>query len=838
MRLKTKIWSILGLLMLLILTVDLSLGYRQLRSELRRETEFDARTVYGLVMATRRIYQQQFIDSELPVNARTIGFLPAHSFSRIAREYARWNTDGVVFNNVSDAPRNPDNRADRFEAEAIAWFRAHPETTERLDDIVDAQGSAFLLYTAPIRIESFCLKCHGSRAEAPPSIRDAYDSAFDLAVGDVHGAVSVKIPKSKFETRFRQVWGGQIVKSVLGYLLLFGMLGLILDRLLTRRLVRLRDGAERFAAGGRAVRMPLAGSDEIGALAKSFNEMAEAVDSRERQLGLLSQAVAQSPVSILITDTAGRIEYVNDFFEQHTGYPRAEAIGQTPRLLRSPATPPETHRAMWEALVAGRVWRGELVNRRKDGSEFVAASVIGPVCDSAGRVTHYLAVEQDISGQREAEARAHRLAYFHPLTGLPNRTQLLDRMQAGLAQARRRGHCGALLLIDIDRFKNFNDARGHPAGDRLLVAFGRNLAGLLREEDLLAHLGADEFAVFLQDAAGRSDLALRSALEVANKIQASLRQPLRFADGEECLLDASIGATVCPEGEDDSPQEALRRCDMALDRARQAGGARSECFESTMAADIEHRFAIEHDLRRGIPAGELRLFLQAQVDADSHLVGAEALVRWQHPERGLLPPAVFIPVAEASDLIAELGDWVLDQACQVLAATRAEEFSLSVNLSPRHFRRDGFVPRLRALLDRHGAAPARLVLEITEGLMIDDANSVAARMRELTDLGIRFSVDDFGTGYSSLAYLKRLPIHELKIDQAFIREAPDNPDDAALVETILAVAAHLRLQVVAEGVETRAQADFLNARGRIIHQGYLYGRPEAAAEWLARWSPR
>jgi EAL domain-containing protein (putative c-di-GMP-specific phosphodiesterase class I) len=285
------------------------------------------------------------------------------------------------------------------------------------------------------------------------------------------------------------------------------------------------------------------------------------------------------------------------------------------------------------------------------------------------------------------------------------------------------------------------------------------------------------------------------------------------------------------------PDHILRRADTALHRAKEAGGNQTAFFETGMGDSAEQRFRVERELHRAIPAGELRLYFQPQVDAQGKLAGAEALVRWQHPERGLIPPSAFIPVAEESDLIVDLGAWVLAEACHLMAREdmAGHPLRLSVNLSPRHFRQKGFVPWLRDLLSATGADPTNLTLEVTEGLMIDNINDVVAKMSELTALGIHFSLDDFGTGYSSLAYLKRLPIHELKIDKTFVQDAPTDPDDAALVETILAVAQHMHLKVVAEGVETEEQANFLNARAPVIHQGYLYGRPEPAEVWIKRW---
>ncbi|MBS4098498.1 MAG: EAL domain-containing protein [Sulfuricella sp.] len=837
MKLKTKIWLLLGALMALVLAVDIPFSYQKFTNELRTEAESDAGTIYGMMMAMRRIYQKQFIDSGITLNNKTVGFLPAHSLSRISKDFPNWNDSGIIFNNVSDQPRNPNNQADSFELQAMAWFRDHPKDIKRMQNIVDDKGVGYMLYTAPIWIEQSCLKCHESAENAPPGIRENYpDTAYGYRLGDLRGVVSVKIPTKKFDKRLQEIWGGQVFKTLASYVVLFLALGFLLDRLVTRRLARMQSGTERIAAGEYSARVAQDGQDEIAGLARTFNLMASEVQARDRVLGKLSLAVEQSPESIVITDLDGRIEYVNESFVRKTGYSREEALGANSRMLKSNKTPPESYRSLWASLTQGQVWQGEFINRCKDGSEYIESAIVSPVRDSDGHITHYLAVKQDISGKKQAEAQIHRLAYMDAITDLPNRTLLMDRLTQMLAAGRRSGYQEALILLNIDRFKNINDARGHTLGDALLKALGKRLGGMLREGDTLARFAADEFALLLPDLNQQPERATRYALSVTDKIHTALRQPFVIG-GEEVTITATLGVTLFPEIPDEAPDQILRRADNALHRAKDAGGNQTAFFETGMGELAEQRFRVERELHRAIQAGELRLYLQPQVNSQGQLAGAEALVRWQHPERGLLPPGVFIPVAEESDLIVDLGTWVLAEACRLMAQEDMAGYPLrlSVNLSPRHFRQRSFVPWLRDLLSATGADPTHLTLEVTEGLMIDNINDVVAKMNELTAMGIHFSLDDFGTGYSSLAYIKRLPIHELKIDKTFVQDAPSDPDDAALVETILAVAKHMHLKVVAEGVETVEQGAFLNARAQVIHQGYLYGRPEPAEAWTQRW---
>jgi diguanylate cyclase (GGDEF)-like protein/PAS domain S-box-containing protein len=582
MTLKRKVWLWLLLSAMLIVTVDLTISYLKLHQEMRTETEYDARTIYGFMMATRRIYQEQFIHSGLPVNNMTVGFLPAHSFSRIAKDFAHWNDSGILFNNVSDRPRNPDNQADTDELTAIGWFRANPKETERVDNVVHPDGKTYLLYSAPIWIEPFCLKCHGTQENAPQSIREGYDAAYGYKIGDLRGLVSIKIPTEKFERRFQEIWIGQLVKSVAGYSLLMLVIGLFIDRVITVRLHRLQAGAERIAAGDYAARLCPSSNDEICQVANSFNRMADEVQSREQMLGKLSLAIDQSPESVVITDLAGRIEYVNDCFTRNTGYSREEVLGKNPNLLQSGKTSRENYAALWTNLQAGTGWSGEFTNRRKDGSEYVESVRISPVRAKDGTITHYLAVKQDITEKKRTEAQIHHLAYYDSLTNLANRRLFNDRLGQSIAVAQRQQHLDALLLLNLDRFKNLNDAHGHASGDLLLVAVGGRLASLLREGDSLARLASDEFAILLQDLGHAREHASRRALAVAEKIHTSLQLPFHI-DDDDIVITASLGITLCPDDEGDSPQDALRRADTALHRAKDAGGNQSAFFEDDMA---------------------------------------------------------------------------------------------------------------------------------------------------------------------------------------------------------------------------------------------------------------
>ena len=842
-KLKLKIWLLLSALLSVVLAIDLGFSYKKLEAETRKEAEYDARTIYGFMMATRRVYQQQFIASGLPVNEKTIGFLPAHSFSRISHDFANWNQNGIIFNNVSDQPRNPGNQADRFELEAMQWFGANPKAAERMRDIVTDKGVGYMLYTAPIRIEPFCLKCHGERAAAPPSIRDRYATAYGYKVGDMRGVVSIRIPTAKFEERLLRLWGGQLVKSLVGYAAIFLALGFILDRLVTRRLSRLQEGAQRIAAGEYETRIEQRGQDEISGLAETFNRMADEVKQRDQSVSKLSLAVEQSPESIVITDLKNNIEYVNEAFVRVTGYTRDEVLGADPRILSSGKTPPETYRALWGAITQGQVWQGEFINRRKDGSEYTESAVIAPVRNKNGVITHYLAIKQDITDKKQAEAEIHNLAYFDPLTNLPNRRLLMDRLGQALIASNRSGAFGALLILDLDNFKTLNDTQGHDIGDQLLIEVAHRLTANVRQEDTVSRLGGDEYVVMLEGLSLDEQSAANQAEMIAEKVRLALSTPY-VLEGVEQLhrSTASIGMTLF-HGLNDSTDVLLKQADVALYQAKDAGRNKLRFFNPAMQAAIDTRTAMESALRQALSKNEFLLYYQPQVDEYGRVVGAEALLRWQRPgmetnsgkNSGMVSPADFIPLAEETGLILPIGEWVLHTACAQLMAwagdARTRDLQLAINVSARQFHQVDFVHQIATCLSRSGINPSRLKLELTESVVLDNVEEVISRMQEIKALGVNFSLDDFGTGYSSLSYLKRLPLDQIKIDQSFVRDLTIDANDAAIVRAILAMSQSLGLNVIAEGVETRAQHDFLHDNGCKAFQGYLFGKPMPIAEW-------
>ena len=523
---------------------------------------------------------------------------------------------------------------------------------------------------------------------------------------------------------------------------------------------------------------------------------------------------------------------------------RSELLALPPEMflgrLMSDVVPPEAAASCSAALAlaretgyaAGQQYRLEL-----GGSTHWFELSIARKEGAAGDEDRFIALSRDITERKRTEEANHQLAYFDGLTGLPNRRMLLDRMEHMLINAQQAAQVGAVLYIDLDNFKQINDARGHTLGDALLTQVAQRLKQLLRPGDTVARLGGDEFVVLVHNVASDVESAGRAALLVAEELRAALEAPYTI-DTHLYSTTGSIGITLFPK-QNEGVEDLLREADTAMYRAKDLGRNRIRFYEAAMQADVQERLALEQDLKKAQDQGQLSAFVQNQVDAAGHVVGGELLMRWNHPVRGNVPPVRFIPIAEASGLILRMGDWMIQQACETLARLQAagQELSLSVNVSQRQFRQDDFVERVRHVLAHTGAHPSNLILEVTESLLIENLDDTIARMTEIVQLGVRFSIDDFGTGYSSLAYLKRLPLYELKIDKSFVQDTPDDPSDTAIVQSIISVARHLNLRVVAEGVETQAQADFLTQSHCECLQGYLFGRPEPLAAWIARLLP-
>ncbi len=546
----------------------------------------------------------------------------------------------------------------------------------------------------------------------------------------------------------------------------------------------------------------------------------------EQQLRIAATAF-EAQEGIIITDKDNNILRVNQAFTDITGYTEQEVIGMNPRLLKSGRQNAVFYLAMWQSIHTTGGWSGEIWNRRKDNSIFLEHITITAVKDPNGDITNYVGTLTDITMSRAAADEIERLAFYDPLTGLPNRRLLQDRLIPALASSERNNLNGALLFIDLDNFKILNDTLGHDIGDLLLQKVAERLMTCVRQEDTVARLGGDEFVVILEDLSAQSTDAIKQTEMVGHKILATLNLPYQLTP-HDYHITASIGATLF-HGHKQATDELLKYADIAMYQAKATGRNALRFFDPQMQINITDRVSLETDLYLALAQNQFILYYQPQVKHNHQVFGAEVLIRWQHPQRGVVSPASFIPLAEETGLILPIGQWVLETACAQLkvweGSVHTQHLQLAVNVSARQFHQAGFVGQIRQVLRYSGINPGRLKLELTESLVLDDIGNTIGKMQVLREIGVRFSMDDFGTGYSSLSYLTQLPLDQLKIDQSFVRNIGIKPTDAVIVQTIIGMADNLGIEVIAEGVETEEQRAFLELHGCLAIQGYLFGRP-------------
>jgi diguanylate cyclase (GGDEF)-like protein/PAS domain S-box-containing protein len=575
-----------------------------------------------------------------------------------------------------------------------------------------------------------------------------------------------------------------------------------------------------------------AGLGLIGAGGVRARRRARACMAENARRRLVAQAFDESSEAMVITDTAGRITAVNRAFTEITGYAADEVVGQDPRFLRSGRHDAAFYDRLQAALAGEGGWRGEVWQRRKNGEVFPATLAISALRDGEERTGHHIGIFSDISRQKRDADRIRFLACYDGLTGLPNRTLLADRVAKAIARARREGTRIALLFLDLDGFKRTSDALGHVIGDTLLRRIGERLKETVRDADTLARFGGDEFVLLLSelDDVGHAAIAAQRCL-------GALATPLRV-ESQEITVTLSIGISTYPD-DGDTFDALLRNADTAMYNAKEAGGNAYRFFTAGMDARAASRAVIGNRLRRALEQHELELHYQPQADlATGEIIGVEALARWHHPELGVVPPAEFIPIAEETGLIGALGSWVLKEACrQAIEWQRAglPHVAIAVNVSALQLRSPDFLGAVQQALRESGLEAHWLEIELTESVLMHEAESTLSTLRSLGALGIRIAVDDFGTGYSSLAYLRRLPIDKLKIDRSFVRDLGAETDASVIVSTIVRMAHSLKLKVLAEGVESSEQVTLLRAQGCDEMQGYWLARPlpaDAFAEYF------
>ncbi len=549
--------------------------------------------------------------------------------------------------------------------------------------------------------------------------------------------------------------------------------------------------------------------------------------SIEEKLKILSLTIEQSPAMVMITDIDGNIEYVNPSFTKITGFPFEEAIGQKPSILKSNKMSQIIYEELWNTILSGKTWSGELNNKKKNGELYWEHSYISPIKNELGKITHFVSVKEDITLRKKYEEELLKQANYDSLTGLPNRILAMDRLTQAIEQSDRNDTTSLLMLLDIDRFKNINDSLGHIVGDQLITEVGQRIKSCIRKYDTVARLGGDEFLIIIMNIRDHKTT-------IVEKILDAFKEPFRI-DGHLLYITVSIGISVCPiDGKD--PYILLRNADSAMYKAKSEGRNRFWFYSSEMNEIATKMLEMEMELRKALERNEIYLNYQPKIDLKTRqIAGVETLMRWKNEKFGFVPPDEFIPIAENTGLIIELSNYMMQEACKqykIWNEITNNNINLAVNVSSQQFKRNNFLDNLMNILNNADITPELFEIEITESLLIEDIEKTTEILNFLSNKGISISIDDFGTGYSSLSYLKKFPVDKLKIDRSFIMNLSENTDDYELVNAIVLIGKSLGLEVIAEGVETKEQEILLKKIHCDKAQGYYYSRPLSDKDFI------
>jgi diguanylate cyclase (GGDEF)-like protein/PAS domain S-box-containing protein len=668
---------------------------------------------------------------------------------------------------------------------------------------------------------------------APVYSQPSADSPFnEAATPELLGQVSVVMSKAALTRMTADIFITNLTTSF-SFALLFLFLIRFFTRSITQPLSHLSASMGRAQKGESQVRAVPGGPKDIADMAYAFNSMMSVQEEREAALRIAAIAF-ETDEGMIVTDENAVIIRVNQAFTQLTGYRSDEAIGNNPSMLKSDRHDAEFFRSMWKILRQTNNWQGEIWNRRKNGEIYPEWLNITAVTGKDGKVTNYVGAFVDFTERKQAENEIHHLTFYDPLSQLPNRRLLLDRLRQAVITGARNQTGGALLFIDLDNFKTLNDTRGHGIGDLLLIEVAKRLQGCVREGDTLSRFGGDEFVLLLEGLSEELGQAAVQARGVGEKVLEVLNQSY-ILEGSEFHSSSSMGITLFINYKQ-KLDELLKQADTAMYEAKKSGRNTLRFFDPMMQEELEVRAQLETGLREALHKQEFRLYYQMQVNRTGRILGAEVLIRWIHPVQGLISPLQFIPLAEETGLILPIGAWVLESACKQLKAWEADrrtrDLQLSVNVSGRQFHQADFVALVSGIIERVDINPLRLKLELTESVVLDNVVDTIAKMQALRQIGVSFSMDDFGTGYSSLAYLTQLPLNQLKIDQSFVRNIGTKTSDVTIIQTIIGMAENLSMEVIAEGVETQIQRNTLESMGCMLYQGYLFGKPVPVEEFI------
>jgi len=770
----------------------------------------ESKVLANFITAFRQTYQDVFLRHHIAVTEKTLHLLPVKTTKEISERFSKSLEGEITVRTVSDRPRNPENMANAFEMEMIDYFKSHPESQERF-----LQRGKNYYYTKPLYIKNSCLKCHGKREETIPSIRDKYDRAYDYELGELRGLMNITIKEDTFFDVLYSDFRNTVITTIVIYVIFLGMIYLLLQKM--------REKEQRYTE-------------------HLEREIKEKTAEIQKQRDTFVTLFEKASYGILIMKGNHIIE-CNEKLVKMFGYISKAELLAIPPFMLSPERQPDgisSTKKIREMVLLAKDRKGhqfEWQNVKADGERFLSEIILTPIVLD-GEEVMYVGI-RDISEKKKAQDALieqknilHYQAHHDALTDLPNRILFNDRLEHGIERAKRNGKMLALFFIDLDHFKKINDTLGHHIGDKVLKIVTVRLKEEIREEDTLARLGGDEFTVIIEDVE-----SMQGVQKLAEKIQSVLTRPISV-EGHTLYISGSIGISIYPQ-DDVSSRNLVKYADAAMYRAKEEGRNTYQFYSKEMTTQAFQRLVMESNMRQALENREFRLYYQPQFNAQNGvLIGVEALIRWEHPELGLLYPDRFIPLAEESNLIVEIDRWVMQTAMEQFVTWHKKGYLpgfVGLNLAMRQLSSSDFLKHLEICMSKTHFKASWLELEVTESQVMKKPDESIEKLQILSNMGIAIAIDDFGTGYSSLAYLKRLPVSKLKIDRSFIRDIPQNKEDAAIVKAIIALANSLDIDMIAEGVEKEEQKYFLLQHGCRLMQGYYYCEPVPADELEKRF---
>lgn len=852
---KQLFWIIASFIITAILLITIYL-YRQTQVLIENNAHSKAKSLETYFVSMRYIYHHQFLKSGLDLNDSTVGFLPAHAASFISNEFEKRTKDGISIRNVTNRPRNPVNRADAYEVDAMHYFANHPEVKENLT-LIKQNDQEYFFYSAPLKIESYCLRCHGKREEVLPYIARRYSSAYGYKVGDIRGVTSIKIPRKIIADEILSIFWKE---AILSWTIILFLLGLIYYAIhqITRRNVeakkRLEIEVKKRTSELEATTLELKNlntyQEHLYSILKTVAESNQILITAQSLEELIDQTAlclvgneAFISVKISLAEEDGlRVKASYGIANEWHIVPIEQiAFDRNTSIILTDfsADISEECRRKVETYGITAVYAAAL---RKD--KFAAQSFgVIMICTSQenGFTAEETAMIDELSGDLGFAINSFyqkenivKLSFFDPLTELPNRRLLMDRFTLAMLASSRTLQYGGLLFIDLDNFKAINDLKGHIAGDSVLKLMGKRLLDILRQTDTVARFGGDEFVILIENIGDNQDDAATAIQTTAYKILEAAKEPF-IIDEHPFYLSASIGIVLFI-GDESTVDELFSYADSAMYAAKNSGRNTTRFYDSVLQKTMAEHARLTHDLRAAISLNQLFVVYQEQVNIQGQTEGVEALLRWNHPERGLISPAQFIPLAENSGIIIALGDWIFTEVTNQLLLWDSHpikrNWRISVNVSPKQFEEESYISKLQKQINSVQIDPSKIRLELTEGLLIHDTKSAMEKIHALKEIGFTLSIDDFGTGYSSLSYLKNLSIDELKIDQSFVRALPESTSDKIIIQTIITIGKTFGLSVIAEGVETVEQFELLRDMECNAFQGFLFSRPQRAEYYM------